>query len=93
MPLSAKNEEQSKMCRDLYQAVSNWGVAELDSSGSIGKRYRRQDEIGTPYCITVDFDSSNDKRVTVRDRDSMQQVRVHIDDCMSKESFYKCLDA
>ena len=92
MPLSAKNEEQSKLCLKLYQAISDWGVATVDKSGSIGKRYRRQDEIGTPYCITVDFDSSNDNSVTVRDRDSMRQVRVNIDDCSSKQDFYKSLD-
>ena len=49
-------------------------------TGSIGKRYRRQDEIGTPYCITVDFDTLNDNTVTVRDRDSMQQIRLKIDE-------------
>ncbi len=48
--------------------------------GSIGKRYRREDEIGTPYCITVDFDTEQDGTVTVRDRDTMEQVRVKIDD-------------
>ena len=48
-----------------------------DEAGSIGKRYRRQDEIGTPYCITIDFDTLNDGTVTVRDRDSMEQIRLH----------------
>ena len=51
---------------------------EFDESGSIGKRYRRQDEIGTPYCITYDFDSETDGCVTVRDRDSMEQIRMPI---------------
>jgi glycyl-tRNA synthetase len=54
-------------------------MADFDDSGSIGKRYRRQDEIGTPYCITYDFDSENDNCVTVRDRDSMTQDRIPID--------------
>ena len=47
-----------------------------DEAGSIGKRYRRQDEIGTPFCVTVDFDTLNDGTVTVRDRDTMQQIRI-----------------
>ena len=51
---------------------------EYDETGSIGKRYRRQDEIGTPFCITFDFDSVNDNAVTVRDRDTMKQDRVNI---------------
>jgi glycyl-tRNA synthetase len=53
-------------------------MCEYDGSGNIGKRYRRQDEIGTPYCVTVDFDSLKDKAVTVRDRDSMRQQRIKI---------------
>ena len=52
---------------------------EYDDAGSIGKRYRRQDEIGTPFCITYDFDSETDGCVTVRERDSMQQTRMSID--------------
>ena len=55
-------------------------MVDYDDAGSIGKRYRRQDEIGTPYCITYDFDSETDGCVTVRDRDSMEQERVKIDD-------------
>ena len=55
-------------------------VCEFDESGSIGKRYRRQDEIGTPFCITYDFDSETDNSVTIRHRDSMEQERVKIDE-------------
>ena len=55
-------------------------MVQYDDTGSIGKRYRRQDEIGTPFCVTVDFDSLNDKKVTVRDRDTMEQERVAIAD-------------
>jgi glycyl-tRNA synthetase len=55
----------------------NWNV-DFDDAGAIGRRYRRQDEIGTPYCITVDFDSLDDNAVTVRERDTMQQDRVPI---------------
>ena len=50
----------------------------FDDRGNIGKRYRREDEIGTPYCVTFDFDSENDGKVTVRERDSMEQVRIDI---------------
>ena len=52
---------------------------DYDEAGSIGKRYRREDEIGTPYCITVDFDTLEDNMVTIRDRDTMEQVRIEID--------------
>ena len=51
-----------------------------DEAGSIGKRYRREDEIGTPYCITVDFDTLEDNTVTIRDRDTMEQIRVNIEE-------------
>jgi len=54
-------------------------LAEYDDSGAIGRRYRRQDEIGTPFCITVDYDTREDQTVTIRDRDSMAQVRVPVD--------------
>ena len=53
---------------------------EFDDRGNIGKRYRRQDEIGTPFCVTYDFDSENDGAVTVRDRDTMEQERIKIED-------------
>jgi glycyl-tRNA synthetase len=52
---------------------------DFDDAGAIGRRYRRQDEIGTPYCVTIDFESLNDQAVTVRERDSMRQDRVAID--------------
>ncbi len=59
--------------------LSKHFMVEYDDAGSIGKRYRRQDEIGTPFCITYDFDSLEDQCVTVRDRDTMQQERIAID--------------
>ena len=59
------------------QLAKQWSV-DYDETQSIGKRYRRQDEIGTPFCITVDFDSLEDKAVTVRDRDTMEQERIKI---------------
>ena len=58
-------------------------MVDFDESGSIGKRYRRQDEIGTPFCLTYDFDSETDGMVTVRDRDTMNQERIKIDDLVS----------
>ena len=51
-------------------------MCDYDEAGSIGKRYRRQDEIGTPFCVTIDFDTLNDNSVTIRDRDTMQQIRL-----------------
>ena len=63
----------------LYERLSKSFAVDYDDSGSIGKRYRRYDEIGTPMCITYDFDSENDGCVTVRDRDTMEQVRIPAD--------------
>jgi glycyl-tRNA synthetase len=69
----------SAKAREIYQDLKTcWGEIEYDESGSIGRRYRRQDEIGTPYCITIDFDTLDDHKVTVRDRDTMKQERVEI---------------
>lgn len=65
---------------EVYKKLAKKFSVTYDVTGSIGKRYRRQDEIGTPYCITVDFDTLNDDTVTVRDRDSMQQIRLKIDE-------------
>ncbi len=76
LPLSKKLGEKAE---EVYTALSKHFMVEYDDAGSIGKRYRRQDEIGTPFCITYDFDSIEDKCVTVRDRDTMQQERIHID--------------
>ena len=76
LPLSKKLEESAQK---LYASLSQNYRAQYDVTGSIGKRYRRQDEIGTPYCVTVDFDTEADNSVTVRDRDTMQQERVKID--------------
>ena len=61
---------------EIYTALLKDYMVDIDMTGSIGKRYRRQDEIGTPLCITVDFDTLEDGTVTVRDRDTMQQVRI-----------------
>lgn len=76
LPLSKKLGEDAFK---VYEMLAKSYVCEYDETGSIGKRYRRQDEIGTPFCITFDFDSLNDASVTVRDRDTMQQERLRID--------------
>ncbi|CAG9760328.1 unnamed protein product [Ceutorhynchus assimilis] len=78
LPLS-RNADLSPKARDLAAELrKNWNV-EFDDAGAIGRRYRRQDEIGTPYCITVDFDSLEDHAVTIRHRDDMTQERVALD--------------
>ena len=77
LPLSKKLSDGAV---DVYNKLSKKFNCEYDESGSIGKRYRRQDEIGTPLCITFDFDSLDDNAVTVRDRDTMQQERIKIED-------------
>ncbi len=79
LPLSKKPELQS-VSKEVLDLVSEKWVVDYDETQSIGKRYRRQDEIGTPYCITVDFDTLDDKSVTIRDRDTMKQNRVKITD-------------
>ena len=77
LPLSKKLSEKAE---EVYTQLSKKFMCEYDETGSIGKRYRREDEIGTPYCVTVDFDTLEDNTVTVRDRDTMDQVRVNIND-------------
>jgi glycyl-tRNA synthetase len=77
LPLS-RNEDLSPMARNLAQELrGHWNI-DFDDSGAIGRRYRRQDEIGTPFCITIDFDSLEDQAVTVRERDTMSQERVSL---------------
>lgn len=76
LPLSKKLSEQAG---ELHETLSKYFNVDYDEAGSIGKRYRRQDEIGTPFCITYDFDSIEDGCVTVRDRDTMEQERIKID--------------
>ena len=76
LPLSKKLAEPA---REIYERLCKRFMCDYDDTGSIGKRYRRQDEIGTPLCVTFDFESLDDNRVTVRDRDTMDQVRLPID--------------
>jgi glycyl-tRNA synthetase len=78
LPLS-KKEELSAVARPIFETLKKHFVVSYDETQSIGKRYRRQDEIGTPYCITVDFETLNDQAVTVRDRDTMKQERIAIE--------------
>ena len=79
LPLSKKLNDGALK---VYETLSKKYVCEYDDAGSIGKRYRRQDEIGTPYCLTYDFDSVENGMVTVRNRDTMQQDTVKIDELM-----------
>ena len=80
LPLSKKLGDKAEEVREM---LAKHFMVDYDESGSIGKRYRRQDEIGTPFCITYDFDSENDGCVTVRDRDTMEQERIKIEDLVS----------
>ncbi len=77
LPLSKKLSEKAE---EVYSKLSEKFTCDYDEAGSIGKRYRREDEIGTPYCVTIDFDTLEDETVTIRDRDTMEQVRVKIDE-------------
>lgn len=70
----------SEKAREIYAQLSKHFMVDYDEAGSIGKRYRREDEIGTPLCVTVDFDTLENDTVTVRDRDTMQQIRLHVDE-------------
>ena len=79
LPLS-RNEKLGPLTNDIAGALRRDFMIDVDDAGSIGKRYRRQDEVGTPLCVTIDFDSLDDRAVTVRDRDTMEQARVPIED-------------
>ena len=77
LPLSKKLSDKAN---DVYDMLSKKFICDYDETGSIGKRYRREDEIGTPYCVTIDFDTLEDNTVTIRDRDTMEQIRLPIDE-------------
>ena len=78
LPLSKKLSDKAT---ELYEELSKYFPVDYDEAGAIGKRYRRQDEIGTPLCVTIDFDTvEKDNCVTIRERDSMQQVRIPLAD-------------
>ena len=76
LPLAKK---LGPVAEPVYEELSKYFNVDYDAAGSIGKRYRREDEIGTPFCICVDFDTESDGCVTIRDRDTMEQVRLPID--------------
>jgi glycyl-tRNA synthetase len=78
LPLS-RNEALSPKARDLATELRAYWNVDFDDAQAIGRRYRRQDEIGTPYCVTVDFDTLDDGAVTIRERDTMTQERVSLD--------------
>ena len=78
LPLS-RNEQLSPKAKELAATLRRRWIVEFDDAQAIGRRYRRQDEIGTPFCLTVDFDTLTDDAVTVRERDSMSQERVGLD--------------
>ena len=80
LPLSKKLGEKAE---EIYALLSSKYAAQYDDTGSIGKRYRRQDEIGTPYCITVDFDTLENGSVTIRHRDSMEQERMTMEELLN----------
>ena len=77
LPLS-RNESLLPMARDIHSNLRKCFVTQYDDAQSIGRRYRRQDEIGTPFCVTIDFQSLDDNQVTIRERDSMKQIRVPV---------------
>ena len=75
LPLQKKLGDKAK---EVYTMLSKKFMVDYDETGAIGRRYRRQDEIGTPLCVTIDFDTMEDDTVTVRDRDTMEQIRLPI---------------
>ena len=77
------SKKLSEKADEVYTELSKHFMCYYDEAGSIGKRYRREDEIGTPYCVTIDFDTLEDGCVTVRDRDTMEQIRIKIEDVKS----------
>jgi glycyl-tRNA synthetase len=83
LPLS-KKDTLTPVAREVFDLLSPHLMCDYDETQAIGRRYRRQDEVGTPVCITVDFDTLDDRAVTVRDRDSMEQVRLPIDGLLSE---------
>ena len=73
----------SEKAREIYKKLSKHFMCTYDEAGSIGKRYRRQDQIGTPFCVTIDFDTMEDETVTIRDRDTMEQKRISVDELIA----------
>ena len=84
LPLLKNKEELTKAAKDVFDKLKTSFNCQYDEKDAIGRRYRRQDAIGTPYCVTIDFDTLEDGTVTLRDRDTLEQVRVNIDDVRAK---------
>ena len=82
LPLSRK-EELTPLAKEIAASLRKYWNIDYDDAGAVGRRYRRQDEIGTPLCVTVDFDSLEDHAVTVRDRDTMTQERISTDNLLA----------
>ena len=79
LPLKRNDERLVNMAQDIFNNLRLSFNVQYDDTGSIGKLYRRQDAIGTPFCVTVDFEALDDQTVTLRDRDTLEQERVHVD--------------
>jgi len=88
LPLVRNKEEIVNKAKEVHDLLKPHFMTQYDETGSIGRRYRRQDEIGTPFCVTIDFDTLNDNKVTIRDRDTMEQERVKIDELVEKIERY-----
>ncbi|MFA6361623.1 MAG: His/Gly/Thr/Pro-type tRNA ligase C-terminal domain-containing protein, partial [Candidatus Shapirobacteria bacterium] len=79
LPLAANKPELINKAETIYQTLSSKYSIDWDDSSNIGKKYRRQDEIGTPWCLVVDYQTLEDNTVSIRDRDNMKQIRLNID--------------
>ncbi|MEZ5050201.1 MAG: His/Gly/Thr/Pro-type tRNA ligase C-terminal domain-containing protein, partial [Saprospiraceae bacterium] len=79
LPLLKNKEELTNAASDVFNSLKKHFNVQYDEKDAIGRRYRRQDAIGTPYCVTIDFDTLEDNSVTIRDRDTLEQVRIPID--------------
>ena len=86
LPLQKNKPELVETAKNLYKQLQRSMVAQYDDIANIGRRYRRQDEIGTPFCVTIDFQTLDDQTVTIRERDSTEQVRVPIDSLVDELS-------
>ena len=83
LPLVKNKPEVVARAKEVFDMLKMQFSCQYDEAGAIGRRYRRQDEIGTPFCVTVDFDTQKDNSVTIRDRDTMKQDRVSLDSLIS----------
>jgi len=91
LPLVKNKDNITAKAREIYEMLKPYFTVQYDEVGAIGRRYRRHDEIGTPYAITIDFETLEDNAVTLRDRDTMEQKRVKIEDLISilKKDIYE----